>query len=111
VVLFQPHRYTRTKALFKEFVTSFDEADLLLLTEIYPASEAPLPGVSGRKLYQALAKRRSGETFFAESKELLLARALNLIRPGDVVVTMGAGDIYQVGENLLEELGVREQVA
>ncbi len=111
VVLFQPHRYTRTKALFEDFVRSFDQVDLLLLTKIYPASEAPLPGVSGERLYSALKERRKGPTFFAENKELLLARTLSLLEPGDLVVTMGAGDIYRVGEALVEELGLREEVA
>ena len=111
VVLFQPHRYSRTKALFEEFVGAFDEVDLLLLTEIYPASEAPIPGVSGKILYRALKERRHGRTFFAENKELLLARVLSLVKPGDLVITMGAGDIYRVGEALAEELGLREEVA
>ncbi len=111
VVLFQPHRYSRTKALFDEFVTAFDQVDVLLLTEIYPASEAPLPGVSGERLYQALREHRAGETYFSENKELLLARALSLVRAGDLVVTMGAGDIYRVGEALAQELGLRKEVA
>ncbi len=111
VLLFQPHRYSRTKALFEEFVRAFDGVDLLLITEIYPASELPIPGVSGESLFKALSERRGGDTFFAETKELLLARALSLIEPGDLVVTMGAGDIYRVGEALIQELGVRQEVA
>ncbi len=111
VVLFQPHRYSRTKALFDEFTKAFDQVDLLLLTEIYAASEAPLPGVTGERLYQALRKRREAETYFSENKELLLARTLSLVQPGDLVVTMGAGDIYRVGEALAQELGLRKEVA
>ncbi len=111
VVLFQPHRYSRTKALFDEFTKAFDQVDLLLLTEIYPASESPLPGVTGERLYQALRKRREAETYFSENKELLLARTLSLVQPGDLVVTMGAGDIYRVGEALAQELGLRKEVA
>jgi len=111
VVLFQPHRYSRTKALFDEFTKAFDQVDLLLLTEIYPASESPLPGVTGERLYQAIRERREAETYFSENKELLLARALSLVQPGDLVVTMGAGDIYRVGEALAQELGLRKEVA
>ncbi len=112
VILFQPHRYTRTQALFEDFVRAFDLADVLLVTEIYPASEAPIEGVSGQRLFQALQKhRQERETYFAENKELLLARTLTLLSPGDVVVTMGAGDIYRVGESLVEELGARREVA
>ncbi|NPB09375.1 MAG: UDP-N-acetylmuramate--L-alanine ligase [Thermodesulfobacteria bacterium] len=109
VILFQPHRYTRTKALFEDFVRAFDEADVLLITEIYPAAETPIPGVTGERLYAALKKRRGKETYFAETKEVLLARALHLLAPGDVVVTMGAGDVYRVAEALTEELGARER--
>ncbi len=111
VILFQPHRYTRTKALFEDFVSAFDLADVLMLTEIYPASETPIPGVTGERLAAALKKRREGETYFAETKEVLLARVLSILEPGDVVVSMGAGDIYRVTEALIEELGVREEVA
>ncbi len=111
VILFQPHRYTRTKALFEDFVKAFDQADVLMVTEIYPASETPIPGVTGERLYAALKKRRGEETYFAETKEVLLARVLSLLASGDVVVTMGAGDIYRVAEALTEELGAREEVA
>ncbi len=111
VILFQPHRYTRTKALFEDFVKAFDQADVLMVTEIYPASETPIPGVTGERLYAALKKRRGKETYFAETKEVLLARVLSLLASGDVVVTMGAGDIYRVAEALTEELGAREEVA
>ncbi len=113
VVIFQPHRYTRTKALFDEFLGVFGEADLLLLTEIYPASEKPIPGITGEALYQAIkARRPEKSTYFAAERGLLLARLLDLLRPGDVVVTMGAGDIYRLGEELLEEMGQsQEEVA
>ncbi len=111
VVLFQPHRYTRTQALFHDFINAFDEVDLLLLTSIYPASEPPIPGVTGESLYLAIKNHRKAPTFFAATKELLLARVLSLIEPGDVVVTMGAGDIYTVGEALIKELGFCQEVA
>ena len=113
IVVFQPHRYTRTRALFKEFLEAFEEADVLLLTEIYPASERPLPGITGEALFKALRERRGAKpTFFAGEKALLLARLLDLLKPRDVVVTMGAGDIYRLGEDLIKELGeAQEEVA
>ncbi len=113
VVVFQPHRYTRTKALFGDFSKVFDQVDVLLVTEIYPAAEIPLPGVSGEALYQALKTRRKRlPTYYAPERALVLARLLEITRPGDLVVTMGAGDIYRLGEEFLKELGlVREEVA
>ena len=113
VVVFQPHRYTRTKALFERFLTAFDRVDLLVVTEIYPASERPIPGVSGLSLYEAIkARRKKRPTFYARERALALARLLELVKPGDVVVTMGAGDIYRLGEEFLKEKGVsREEVA
>ncbi|WP_457755688.1 UDP-N-acetylmuramate--L-alanine ligase [Thermodesulfatator indicus] len=109
VILFQPHRYTRTKALFDDFIKCFDEADVLLVTEIYPASEKPIAGITGEKLAEALARRRKGPTYFVSGEGLALARALDVLKPGDVFVTMGAGNVYRLGEKLLEELGLRER--
>ncbi len=113
VVVFQPHRYTRTKALFEEFVRAFDGADVLLVTEIYPAAERPIAGVSGERLFEALRERRGGKnTFYAPERALLLARLLKLVTPKDLVVTMGAGDIYRLGEEFLKEMGLsQEEVA
>ena len=110
VVVFQPHRFSRTKALFEDFLGAFDEADVLLLTEIYPASERPIPGITGEALFKALKQvRPQKQTYFAAEKGLLLARLLGLLRAEDVVITMGAGDIYQLGEELLKELGQQQE--
>jgi UDP-N-acetylmuramate--alanine ligase len=102
--MFQPHRYTRTRDLFDEFLSAFDDADVLILTEIYPAGEDPLANVSGEILYRALKKRGHAEVHFALTKEDLLAVALDLSRTGDVVMTLGAGDIHRSGVALLERL-------
>ncbi|OAG27992.1 UDP-N-acetylmuramate--L-alanine ligase [Thermodesulfatator autotrophicus] len=109
VILFQPHRFTRTKALFDDFVRCFDEAEVLLVTDIYPASEKPIPGVTGEALAKALSKRRKGLTYYVPGNGLALARVLDILKPGDVFVTMGAGNIYRLGEKLLEELGLRQR--
>ncbi|MBW2471523.1 MAG: UDP-N-acetylmuramate--L-alanine ligase [Deltaproteobacteria bacterium] len=104
VVLFQPHRYTRTKALAEEFYTAFHEADILLLTEIYGASEAPIPGVTSEALLNGIKQHGHRHAFLEPSFEKLIARTMEIIIPGDVVLTLGAGNILQAGEKLLEML-------
>ena len=104
VVLFQPHRYSRTKALAEEFYTAFHEADILLLTEIYGASEAPIPGVTSEALLNGIKQHGHRHAFLEPSFEKLIARTMEIIIPGDVVLTLGAGNIWQAGEKLLEML-------
>ncbi len=104
VALFQPHRYTRTRDLFDEFLSAFDDIDVLILSEIYPAGEDPIVGVSGDALFRALKKRGHVEVHFAPTKEELLTLARSLVQPGDVVMTLGAGDIHRTGVALLELL-------
>ena len=100
IVAFQPHRYTRTKALLDEFVTSFADADILVLTEIYAASEERIEGISGRLLADRIRSGGHRNVEFASTKEEVVRVVSQLARPGDVVVTLGAGDIYKVGEEL-----------
>jgi UDP-N-acetylmuramate--alanine ligase len=104
VALFQPHRYTRTRDLFDDFLSAFDDAEVLVLTEIYPAGEDQLDGVSGEALYRALKKRGHADVRFVPRKEDLAAAARELVQPGDVVLTLGAGDIYRTGGELLARL-------
>jgi UDP-N-acetylmuramate--alanine ligase len=111
VTLFQPHRYTRTRDLFDEFLSAFDDADIVILTEIYAAGEDPLPGVSGEALYRALKKRGHAEVHFAPTKDELLVTTLALIQAEDVVMTLGAGDIHRSGVAVLEQLHERERHA
>jgi UDP-N-acetylmuramate--alanine ligase len=105
VVLFQPHRYSRTKALFREFCTSFHEADLLYLTEIYAASEQPLPGVSGESLAEGIRKHGQKQIKYVHKVNELPATVRPNLSAGDVVLTLGAGNIYQIGEKVLTGLG------
>jgi len=104
IVVFQPHRYTRTKALFDEFTRAFGDADVLVLNDIYPASEAPIPGVHSAALWVAI--KEGGHPcveYIAQPQstvEFLLANA----RPGDTVLTLGAGSVYKIGEAFLERL-------
>ena len=102
IVAFQPHRYTRTKALLDQFVTSFNEADALIVTEIYAASEEKIEGVSGSALAERIRKSGHKNVLFAPTKEDIVDTILQIVAPGDLVVTLGAGDIYKVGERLVE---------
>ncbi len=104
VVVFQPHRYTRTKLLFQEFLGAFDLADLLLLMEIYPAGEDPIPGVTAKSLFEALRERLGDKVFYAPYKEEVKKLLKKKLRKGDMLLTLGAGDVWRVGEELLEEL-------
>ncbi|MDA3970154.1 MAG: UDP-N-acetylmuramate--L-alanine ligase [Desulfobulbaceae bacterium] len=104
VVMFQPHRYTRTKALFTEFTTAFHDADLLFMTEIYPASEEPIAGVSTECLIQAIKARGQRDVYLAESVATLPDTVRPHLKEDDVVVSLGAGNIYRAGEQLLSLL-------
>ncbi|MCI0572192.1 MAG: UDP-N-acetylmuramate--L-alanine ligase [Myxococcaceae bacterium] len=101
VVAFQPHRYTRTRDLFREFATAFNDADVLLLTGIYAASEDPIEGVTGEALVEAIRAHGHRDVTYVE-KRTDLARALaERVHEGDLVVTLGAGDITHTGPDLL----------
>jgi UDP-N-acetylmuramate--alanine ligase len=103
-VIFQPHRFTRTKHLFDEFLTAFEGADRLVLTEIYGAGEDPIAGVSGEALYQAIKRKGHLDVEFIPDKNDIVERLTRGLSSGDVVLTLGAGDIYKVGEALVEAL-------
>jgi len=100
VVIFQPHRYTRTRALMEEFATSFNEADVLIVTEIYAASEEKIEGIDGHALSDKIRTSGHKNVMFAPTKEDAAEKALSLAREGDVVITLGAGDIYKIEERL-----------
>jgi UDP-N-acetylmuramate--alanine ligase len=102
VVAFQPHRFTRTKALFGEFARVFSGVDTLLLTEIYAASEDPIPGVSGQSLAQAIRQVSDTPVYFFADFAALEAALPQYLRPGDVLLTLGAGSIWTVGQRYLE---------
>lgn len=101
VVLFQPHRYSRTKALFKEFQTCFHKADYLIISDIYPASEEPIPGVTGESLLEATKLHGQRHTLYIGELDNMAEELLPILREGDLVLTLGAGNIVKVGEELL----------
>jgi UDP-N-acetylmuramate--alanine ligase len=100
VLAFQPHRYTRTRDLFEDFVKVLSTADVLLLAEVYPAGEAPIVAADGRSLARAVRVAGSVEPVFVEDIADLPAAIRRAARPGDVVLTMGAGSIGNVPAQL-----------
>lgn len=107
-VLFQPHRYTRTQALFEDFTTAFYQSDVLIVTEIYAASEPVIPGVHAEKLTTAIQKHGHGNVRYLPDHLALVPSLVEEVREGDVVLTLGAGNIWQTGEELLKRLQEKE---
>ena len=101
VVLFQPHRYSRTKGLFKEFQTCFHQADFLVMTDIYAASETPIAGVTSKDLLEKIRQHGQKHTLYVPSVQELPGVLLGIVKEGDLVLTLGAGNIVRAGEELL----------
>ena len=101
VVAFQPHRYSRTQGLFDEFVTAFHRADVLVLTDIYPASEAPIAGVTAQVLQEAIQKHGQRNTFYIPGLIDSPSDLLPLLQENDLLLTLGAGNIVRTGEQML----------
>jgi len=104
VAVFQPHRYTRTKALFQDFLTAFYDADVLILTNIYPAGEDRIEGVDAKSLFEGLREYGHKNVTYLEDKKEIVDHLLHIVAPADLVITMGAGDIWQVAEELVKRL-------
>lgn len=102
VVAFQPHRFSRTRALFGDFCTCFAGVDALLLTEIYPASESPIPGVSGESLARGIRQVSQTDVTFFPDFEAMEEALPEILQPGDLFITLGAGSIWKVGMHYLE---------
>jgi len=96
LVAFQPHRYTRTAHLFEDFTRAFNEADVLFVTDIYPAGEAPIPGITGERLARGIADHRHNAVYHATDRAALATELGRRARPGDLVIALGAGDINRI---------------
>ncbi|MFP3928118.1 MAG: UDP-N-acetylmuramate--L-alanine ligase [Desulfobacteraceae bacterium] len=102
VVVFQPHRYSRTRALYDRFVLSFNQADVLLVAPIYGAGERPVEGVDSSWLCRGIREHGHREVILGNGPGQILAKLKEMLQPGDVILTLGAGDIYKIGEALLQ---------
>jgi UDP-N-acetylmuramate--alanine ligase len=102
IAVFQPHRYSRTRALYREFGASFSSADAVLVTEVYGAGEMPQPGVNGKLIVDAICETRGHpEVYYIPQQDAIPAVLQDVSRRGDLVLTLGAGDISKAGEDLL----------
>lgn len=104
ICAFQPHRYTRTKLLFDEFSRCFADCDQLILTDIYSAGEFPIDGVSGASLAEAVTEATQQQVTFIPTLPKLEEYLFKIAEPGDLIMTVAAGDIFKVGEELVTEL-------
>lgn len=104
VAVFQPHRYTRTRDLLDEFISAFNEADSLILTDIYPAGETPIEGVSGEMLFSRIESHGHRDVTYVKDMEKLVPSLHENTTDGDIVITLGAGNIWEWGERFLKEL-------
>lgn len=103
-VLFQPHRYTRTRDLMDEFAESFGNADKLFLMDIYPASERPIEGISSEVLAKRIRDTGFENLTYIPDKKEMIERIVSDLKNGDVIITLGAGDVYRMGEEMLNKL-------
>jgi UDP-N-acetylmuramate--alanine ligase len=111
VLAFQPHRYTRTRDCFEDFVKVIGQADLVLLAEVYPAGEAPIVAADGRSLVRALRIAGKVDPVFVDEIADMPKTIVEQVRDGDVVISMGAGSIGQVPAQVAEMLGMKGAAA
>jgi UDP-N-acetylmuramate--alanine ligase len=108
LVLFQPHRYTRTRDLMEDFAGAFGDADAVQVLDIYAASEQPIEGITGETLAAGIQAKNGGRVVYAASMAEAVERLAEDARPGEMILTLGAGSVSQAGPMLLEVLRGRE---
>jgi len=102
VAIFQPHLFSRTRDFYREFGSSFHQAEVVIVAPIYPAREEPIPGVHGEMIVQAARAAGHKGAYYVEDKSRLAEFALQQTRPGDLLITMGAGDIWKIAQQFIE---------
>jgi UDP-N-acetylmuramate--alanine ligase len=105
VAVFQPHRYSRTEALFDDFVTAFYQADHLAVMDIYAAGEKPIAGITAEKLADGISGHGHKACCYTGNIEATVEHLQAVLQPGDILITLGAGNVWQVGEELERLLG------
>lgn len=105
VAVFQPHRYSRLSSLMKEFATSFNQADILFITEVYPAGEKPIEGVSGKVLYEETQRFGHKSIYFEPDLSKIPSLVAQIAEPEDLIFILGAGSINKIIPELIKELG------
>jgi len=104
IAVFQPHRYSRTQSLLKQFCSAFNDADHLIVMDIYPAGEAPIPGVHARQIADGAKEFGHKHVDFIENRDEVVPHLLRILNPGDVVITLGAGDVGELDQILLTNI-------
>ena len=110
LAMFQPHRYSRTKALCREFASAFDEADRVVVTDVYPASEPPIPGISGQTIVDEMVKRGHRGASYQPRFERVHCDIGNALDVGDFVLSLGAGNIHEQLSSLAADLVIAEKL-
>jgi UDP-N-acetylmuramate--alanine ligase len=111
VLVFQPHRYTRTRDLFEDFAQMLSETDVLVLMDVYAASEQPIPGADGRALARAIRIRGKVDPIFVTDVEDVPGVLKHILQDGDVILTQGAGSVGALAASLPEALAVKGESA
>ena len=111
MVMFQPHRYSRTQALQHEFGAAFAKADRVFVTEVYAASEKPIPGVTGQTIVDAAARNGNDGAQYIPSRKQIPTALGPLLEPGDLILSLGAGDIHEQGKQIATDLARLEELS
>ena len=104
VAVFQPHLYSRTQELYKEFGLSFFDAEVLIVTDVYPSREKPIEGITGALIADTAEQYGHKNVMYVEDKKDVTDKLKEITKPGDIIITMGAGDIYRSGEGFVDEI-------
>jgi len=108
IVVFQPHRYTRTQYLLSDFFTAFNDSDELIITDIYSAGEEPIENIDSKLIYEGVKKYGHKSVFHIRDQSEIVDFLMSIIQKGDLVLTLGAGNIWSVGDELLSKLGAKK---
>jgi len=110
ISVFQPHRYTRTSILGERFGAAFSDADIIIISDIYSAGEQPIKGVSARNIVSAIERNERREVIYLPSKQEIVDFLVETARPGDLILTLGAGDIWNAGVELVNRLKENQKI-